>query len=300
MPTSLPRKAAIWSGYGLFRLLSRLPWAWQLRLGRALGRLLHAAMRGPRQIARVNLGLCFPGLDEAEYARRLRRHFTELGIGVFELGLAWWGRRERLAGMVEFAGWEHVEAARATGRGIILLTPHCTTLELGGRLVALRLPFKASFKPDRDPLLDRLIRQNRRAHLPEVIPADDVRGMLRALQSGAALWYAPDINYKGKGRLFADFFGVPAATSPHPARIAASGNALVVPYVALRRADGGYRVEVQPALEGFPSGDTERDTARINAALEALVRRSPDNYLWIMRRFRTRPDTPLSPYRAAR
>lgn len=296
-----PRDLLTWSGYGLLRLLSLPPWPLRLRLGRGLGRLLYHLMPRPRHVARVNLRLVHPDLDAAAVEARVRRHFVELGIGLFELGLAWWGRRATLERLFTVEGWEHVAAARAGGRGVILLTPHCTTLELGGCFLARRLPIVVTYKPDKDPLADRLIRHNRMRHVttPEhgLLPADDVRGMLRVLRRGGVIWYAPDINYKGRERVFADFFGVPAATAPHPARIAAHGQARMLPYVVVHQADGGYRLVIDPPLADFPSGDAEADTRRMNQALEALVARCPDSYLWIMRRFLTRPDPAADPYR---
>jgi KDO2-lipid IV(A) lauroyltransferase len=296
-----PRDLLTWSGFGLLRLLSLPPWPLRLRLGRALGRLFCRAAPRPRHVARVNLRLVRPDLDEAGIEALLRRHFEELGIGLFELGLAWWGRSEALEAMVEFEGWEHLEAARADGRGVMLLTPHFANLELGGRFMAQRVPMVITYKPDKDPYVDRLIRSNRLAHKTtadhDVLPARDVRGMLRVLRRGGVIWYAPDINYKGRERVFADFFGVPAATAPHPARIAAHASARVVPYALYRREDGGYRLLIEPALEEFPSGDEVVDTQRINRALEAMVARRPESYLWIMRRFLTRPDPEADPYR---
>jgi KDO2-lipid IV(A) lauroyltransferase len=296
-----PRDLLTWSGFGLLRLLSLPPWPVRLRLGRGLGRLLYHLLRGPRHVARVNLRLVRPELDDAGLERLLRAHFVELGVGLFELGLAWWGPREQLESMLEVEGWEHVEAARADGQGVMLLTPHFANLELGGRFMAMRVPIVITYKPDKDPLVDRLIRVNRLAHKTtddhDVLPARDVRGMLRILRRGGVIWYAPDINYKGPERVFADFFGVPAATAPHPARIAAHGRARVVPYALLRRDDGGYRLVIDPPLDDFPSGDEAVDTQRINHALEALVARRPQSYLWIMRRFLTRPDPAADPYR---
>jgi KDO2-lipid IV(A) lauroyltransferase len=296
-----PRDLLTWTGFGLLRLLSLPPWPLRLRLGRGLGRLLYRVAPRPRHVARVNLELVRPDLDAAGIEALLRRHFIELGIGLFELGLAWWGRSEVLEGMVEFEGWEHLEAARAGGQGVMLLTPHFANLELGGRCMASRVPTVITYKPNKDPYVDRRIVANRLAHKTtddhDVLPAQDVRGMLRILRRGGVIWYAPDINYKGRERVFADFFDIPAATAPHPARIAAHGKARVVPYALYRRDDGGYRLVIEPALEDFPSGDEVVDTQRINHALEALVARRPESYLWIMRRFLTRPDPEADPYR---
>ncbi len=296
-----PRDLLTWTGFGLLRLLSLPPWAWRLRLGRGVGRLLYRVAPRPRHVARVNLRLVRPDLDDAGIEALLRRHFVELGIGLFELGLAWWGRPETVAALFDVEGWEHLEAARAGGHGVMLLTPHFANLELGGRCMAQRVPIVITYKPDKDPYVDRRIRANRLALKStaehDVLPARDVRGMLRILRRGGVIWYAPDINYKGRERIFADFFGVPAATAPHPSRIAASGGARVVPYALYRCDDGRYRLVIEPALEGFPSGDEAADTQRLNQALEALVARRPESYLWIMRRFLTRPDPQADPYR---
>ncbi|HEY5789291.1 MAG TPA: lysophospholipid acyltransferase family protein, partial [Gammaproteobacteria bacterium] len=270
-----PRDLLTWTLYGLLRLLFRLPWRWRLALGRGLGGLLHRVLRGPRHTARVNLRLVHPELDPQAIEALVKRHFRELGMAVFELTEAWWADSRELEAMVDFDGLEHLEAARASGRGVLLLTPHLTNLELGARFVALRLPFVINFKPDKDPLVDRLIRGNRARVLPQQVPADDVRGMLRALQEGRAMWYAPDIDYKGQGRLFVDFLGVPASMAPQAAKIAARGDALVLPYMPLRRPDGRYTLLIEPPLSGFPSGDAGTDTRRLGAALEGLVRRRP-------------------------
>ncbi len=117
---------------------------------------------------------------------------------------------------------------------------------------------------------------------------DDIRGMLRALKAGGAVWYAPDQNYRHKGSIIADFFGVPAPTNPATTRLASMGKASVVPFSAHRKRDGsGYVLEVLPPLEGFPGESPEEDARRINAIIETQVRDYPEEYFWVHRRFRT-------------
>lgn len=277
---------------GLVKAALLLPYPRILDAGRLLGRAVQRLSPRRAHIARVNLALCFPELDAAARERLLREHFDALGVGVLETGMAWCLPDERIRGLIaEVEGLEHLKDARAAGRGVILLSAHFTATELGVRLLNLLTPIHPMYREHENPDLRDIMHGSFKPHFEAVIPRDDVRGMLRSLRSGHAVWYAPDQNYGRPNRVFVPFFGVPAATNAATGRFARMTDALVIPYFA-HRLEGarGYRLELTPPLEAFPGADDDSDTARINGIIEAWVRRVPAQYLWVHRRFKTRPE----------
>ncbi|MDS4020003.1 MAG: LpxL/LpxP family Kdo(2)-lipid IV(A) lauroyl/palmitoleoyl acyltransferase [Candidatus Competibacter sp.] len=298
MPTRLfdwhflaPRYWPVWLGLGLMKCMAVLPFRWQLAAGGRMGRLLGKIARRRRRIAAINLELCFPEWSPAERNTLLEQHFAALGIGLFETAMAWWAPDEKLRGLARVEGAEHLERALAEGKGVILLTGHFTTLELGARFITWHQPFHAMYRSHKNPLYETVMRRERerRSRFPP-LPHEDLRGLLRAFRKGRAVWYAPDQNHGRRNSVFVPFFGIPACTITATSRLAALSGAAVVPYFPRRLAGtAGYEVVILPALEHFPGGDVTADTHRINELLEHYVRRAPDQYLWVHRRFKTRP-----------
>jgi len=268
----------------------RLPYPVQIVLGGLIGRFLYLSMGERREVAWANLSVCFPELSRAQRAQLLRRHFGALGIAVMEVGAAWWGSDEALARRARIRGMEHLDAALAAGHGVILLGAHFTTLEIGLRVLTARRPCHVVYRPLGDQGLEQQIRAWRARHRVTMVPREDVRGMIRALRENQPLWMAPDQNTASRHAVFVPFFGEPAATVPTLSKLCRRSHARVVPFVQHRLPGlAGYELVLGPALEDFPSGDSVADTARINQVIEVAVRRSPEQYLWTHRRFKTRP-----------
>src|SRR5690606_1550490 len=211
----------------------------------------------------INLDLCFPELDAAARNRLAREHFAALGIAVFEIALCWWGSERKLRKLVRIEGLEQLDAALAKGKGALLLSAHFTTLEIGGRLLALFRPFHLMYRPNRTELLEVIISSSRRKHFEKVIPRDDVRAMIRSLKDNHPVWYAPDQGYRGKHSAMLPFFNVPAPTNTATSRIAAFTGSPVLPFMVERLPESeGYLLRINAPLENFPSGDPEDDGAR--------------------------------------
>jgi KDO2-lipid IV(A) lauroyltransferase len=280
-----------WLGITLLWLICQLPITWVLRLGDGLGRLAWRLMGRRREIVRTNLRLCFPQLDEAGREALARAHFSALGSGVFEAGLAWFASDARLAPYFRVEGQEHLDAALTSGCGLLLLTGHFTTLEIGARILCttLRLPFHAMYRPYNNAVLDFCMHRwrERRAQL-DALPRDDIRRLIRALREGHAIWYAPDQTLDPKLSVFVPFFGVPTLSLTATSRLARMGRAGVLPYFPRRDAQG-WAIRFLPMLEAFPGEDETADAARINGVLEAGVHLAPAQYFWIHRRFKWRP-----------
>jgi KDO2-lipid IV(A) lauroyltransferase len=229
-------------------------------------------------------------MSKAEREKLLNAHMNTLGMMMIETAMSWWASDKALAKRVRYQGLEHLEAAKARGKGIILLTGHFTSMELGGRLIMLKTPAYVMFRKLKNRLFNTVMMRARTFHSEGIVLRDDPRAMLRALRKNKVVWYAPDQDFGPKLSLYAKFFGVQAATVPATARMAKMSGAAVVPFVPRREADGSYTITVSPALENFPSGDELADSQRINDWVEQEVRKSPEQYLWIHRRFKTQPD----------
>jgi KDO2-lipid IV(A) lauroyltransferase len=174
-----------------------------------------------------------------------------------------------------------------------MMTMHFTTLEIGAAFIAMSHPVDGMYRPHKNPVYDYMQRKGRERHGQDVdvFQRKDVRGMLRALKNGRAVWYAPDQDYGIKQGVFAPLFGQPAATITGTSRFARVGRAKVVPYVVTRlEKEGRYKLEVFPPIDEIPSGDELRDAVLVNQFVEARMRETPCQYMWVHRRFKTRPE----------
>ncbi len=289
-PPRAPRHWPTWLGIGVLALLARLPWRLQRMLGRAMGACLRAILPKRRRIAERNLALCFPDLDAAARSDLLRRHFGALGIALFEFGRAWWGSVAPQRHGLVIEGLEHLEAARANGRGVIIVSGHFTTLEMSARLACDAAPLAGMYRPYPQPAMEWAVLRGRSRYAAGMFAKDDVRGVAKHLKRGGLLWYAPDQDPSRGDSVFVPFFGQPAKSLTSTHQLARLSGAAVVMFQHIRRDDGGYTLRFWPAFEDFPSDDAGQDTARVIAAIETMARDAPEQYLWIHRRFKRRPD----------
>jgi KDO2-lipid IV(A) lauroyltransferase len=271
-------------------LLARLPWPLQRALGRGLGTLLRLALRDRRAIAARNLELCFPGLDSAARAILLREHFAALGTGVFEFARAWWGSVAPLRRGLRIEGLEHMQAARAGGRGVIVVSGHFTTLEVCGRLLCDHVPLAGMYRPHAEAAMEWAVKRGRLRYAAAMFTKQELRPAVKHLKQGGLLWYAPDQDPSRGDSVYVPFFGRPAHSLTSTHQLARLSGAAVVAFEHLRRDDGGYTLRLLPAFDAFPSQDAAADTARVMASIETMARAAPAQYLWIHRRFKRQPD----------
>lgn len=285
-----PRYWLIWTGYVLLRLTSCLPCRVQIGLGRALGRLLMLLSPMRRKVAAINLRLCFPEWPEEKRRALLWRHAEALGMSLFEFGITWWWPDARFRPLAHIEGLEHLQEALKQNKGAILLAGHFTTLEIISRVLKLHADFHPMYRKHNNPLIDHIITSGRIRHCGKVIPHDDLRSLIRSLRSNTPVLYIPDQNFGRKHSIFVPFFGIQTATLPATSRLAAIDNTPVLPIIQQRLSGHrGYRLVIEKPLENFPTGNLEQDTIRINQIIEKQVRDHPENYLWVHRRFKTRP-----------
>jgi KDO2-lipid IV(A) lauroyltransferase len=285
-----PRTWPTWLGIGVMALLARLPWPLQRGLGRALGGVLRPLLGERRRITARNLALCFPALDDVARASLLRQHFAALGIGLFEFARAWWGSVAPLRRGLHVDGQEHVEAARAGGRGVIVISGHFTTLEICGRLLCDHVPLAGMYRPHAQAAMEWAVKHGRLRYAAAMFGRDELRPALRHLKQGGLLWFAPDQDTRRGDSVFVPFFGRPASSLTSTHQLARLSGAAVLAFAHVRRPDGGYTLRLSPAFADFPSEDAVADTSRVMAAIEGMVRAAPAQYLWIHRRFKRQPN----------
>ncbi|VAX10275.1 Lipid A biosynthesis lauroyl acyltransferase [hydrothermal vent metagenome] len=285
-----PRYWPTWLGLGILRLCSFLPLPILHAFGNVLGTLIYYLPISQRRIALINIHLCFPELTPKQQHQRVRANLRSVAIALFESSLAWWASNARLKTLHRIEGLEHLRRAQTTGKGILLLGGHYTTLELGGRLISRYVHGVGIYKPAHNKLFEAVMAHTRKKTFADLIPSKNMRKIIRALKQGKTCWYAPDQDFGRQGTVFAPFMGVPAASLTISARIAQLSGAIVLPFSS-RRLPGnqGYAITLQEPLENFPSGDDLADATRVNQAIEEGVRLAPEQYLWVHRRFKTRP-----------
>ncbi|MHB8680368.1 MAG: LpxL/LpxP family Kdo(2)-lipid IV(A) lauroyl/palmitoleoyl acyltransferase [Rudaea sp.] len=286
----LPRHWPSWIGLGAVRLVAKLPYRALIMLGRGLGHLTAHLPGARRRAARRNAALCFPELSDPERTQLLRRNLADLGMMLVEFAFAWFGSDRAIARVpCAIEGLEHLERCRAQGRGALLVGAHFSHLELCARLVSQRIRIAGMYRVMDDPVFERAVLRARLRYADAMFTKDELRASVKYLRRGGTLWYAPDQDMRGKDSVFAPFFGVAASTLTATHHLARLSGAAVIPFFHKREAHGGYAIRLEAPLENFPSADITADTARVNACIERMVREAPEQYLWVHKRFKTRP-----------
>lgn len=294
-----PRFWGIWLGLGLLRLLAFVPYRFKFAIGKGLGKLMYLLAGKRRRLAKASIDLAFPEKTAAERQSILEDHFGSLGIGLMEMAMVWWGDHKKHHGtaferkIVTFKGEEHLRAAQQQDKGVLILAPHFTTLELTGLFVSFLTNYHAVYRPHDNPLMDYLIAKGRSIRFDngeqvEPVSNANTRQMLKVLRAGNSMTFLPDQRYRAKGHVEVPFFGHPAKSNPATSKIAKLTGCAVVPTFTRRieNANGvHYEVEFLAALQDFPSGDDAADTLRLHHLYEDAIRKAPEQYLWVHNRW---------------
>lgn len=286
-----PRYWPMWLLWLTMHTLVRLPFRWQIRLGKALGRFVCLFNTRERRNADRNLEICFPELSANERKALLVRHFEAVGASFFEMGLGWFAPMEKLRELITIRGREHLEKVVRDGNGAIIFTAHFTSIETTCIVFEQLIPGCVfMYAPQRNAFLDTMIRRGRSRFAGEQISRDNVRGLLRALKARKIVVYVPDQSYVGNQGVLLPFFGEPAMTNMVTSKLARISGAPVLTYFFRRLPDdSGYVVDISAPLDNFPGNDPTEDARRLNQLLQDYIRLAPEQYLWTYRKFKGRP-----------
>jgi KDO2-lipid IV(A) lauroyltransferase len=277
---------------GLLWLLQRLPLGVQAALGRGLGALLHRLAGGRRRVALRNVALCLPDWDEERRRQLVRSHFQWLARSLLERGLLWYASPARLKTLIQVEG--DVGLAERSDKPVMWLVPHFVALDVAGVATQLFQGGKVAsiYQAQSNAVFDQAMRSGRlRFGLAEIFARSErALPLVRAIKRGHAFFNLPDMDFGAKDAAFVPFFGVPAATLLAPARMARSLGMVVQPVVAEILPGGqGYRVRFLPPWDDFPGDDDVAAASRMNRWIEEQIRHNPAQYLWVHKRFKTRP-----------
>jgi KDO2-lipid IV(A) lauroyltransferase len=286
-----PRHWPAWLGVAMIWLIARLPQRALMWLGRCLGALVLRIPSARRHIAEANIALCFPELDAAAHRALVDANLRDIGLMLVEFALGWLGSDLRMTAIpTRIEGLEHLEAARAQGKGVLLVGGHFSHLELCARLVSRRIRIAGMYRRMDSTVFEWVVLRARLDYADAMFEKDDIRGTVKYLRSGGTLWYAPDQDMRSKDTVFVPFFGVPAATITATHHLARLSGAVVIPFFHRRLPGGqGYALRLGAPRDNSPGADVLPDTARVNACIEQMVREAPEQYLWVHKRFKTRP-----------
>lgn len=286
-----------WVVVALGWCIAQLPLRGVVACGRGLGRLAYHTASARRHIADVNLRLCLPNLDAGGRTQLIKEIFQHVAVGALETAVTWLSHNRDLSSRVSIDGIEHLRQAQHQGRGVLLLGGHFTSIDIVSQAMSQQVDLDVMYRENKNPLWEWLQVRGRQRYHDGVIERSDTRTTLRRLKAGHTLWYAADQDYGPKHSVFAPFFGVAAATITAPARLARF-NASPVLFIEISRDWDAltWHVSISPELDDYPSGDDVADARRLNALVEAAVKRHPEQYLWIHRRFKTRPPGTARPY----
>jgi Kdo2-lipid IVA lauroyltransferase/acyltransferase len=278
-------------GVFIFWMIHFLPYRVIVAIGNSLGMLAYPFAAERRRVGDINLKLCFPDMTEAARKKLLRAHFKMFMRGLVERSIVWWSSAERINSLIRIEGVEHFETLK--GQPMILLTPHFVGMDTGGQWIAQRVNTVCMYANQKNEYLTELLLNKRgrfgNQHLYS--RQEGLRPILKGMRKGMPFVYPPDQDQGVRDGAFIPFFGVPAATMTSLPRIAQMTGAKVVPSITRVLPGGeGYVLTFYPAWENYPSGDDIVDARKMNAFIEDRIREMPEQYFWLHKRFKTRPE----------
>lgn len=286
-----PRNWLTWFGLGVLWLIVQLPYPLLYLIGSSLGRASRPFLKRREKIASRNLTLCFPNMTDEEKEKLIEQNFISLGMGLIETGMAWFWSDARVRKWFDVEGYENLTKALENKKGVMVVGVHFMSLELGGRTMGLCRPMMATYRPHNSKLMEWVQTKGRLRSNKAMIDRRNLRGLVSALKAGEAVWFAPDQDYGPKGSTFAPFFNVPEAATTNGTFVLQrlSGSDLLTITMVRKANNRGYNLYISEILKDYPTEDEFKAASYMNKVIEKEILRAPEQYLWVHRRFKTRP-----------
>jgi len=294
-----PRYWLSWLILAFMFVLAQLPVSIRHALGRRLGNYNYKNNKKRRHIVDTNLKIAFPELSDEKRALMTRKNLQWYACGLIDYSLLFFATKRRLAKMLQIDGKEHIEKAINNNQSIMMLLAHSAMLEFAPAALGLNFEIFGSYKTSKNALLDWMIAKGRCRFAKFVVSREEgLRKLVKSLEPSRLMIFLPDEDLGINNAIFSPFFGKNKATLTTTARIAKMGKAVALPVFCWYDPHiKKYRSQVLPALKNYPSGDPEIDAKTLNHALETLIKQHPEQYMWQMKWYRTRPENEPNLYR---
>lgn len=276
----------------ILKQLARLPHSLLRKLANVLGVVCYYVIVPRTKVGKTNLAACFPEKSQHERDVLLKKHYQHMALLILEYGRYWYGDAKMLKNVVHYRDKHYLDQALAQGEKVILLYPHFTAFEAAVYALNQDVPLISVYSHQKNPVLDQqILRGRHRYHNVYLIGrTEGLRSIIKQIKrSDAPFLYLPDQDFGAKDSVFVPFFGIPTATITGLSRITKLTQASVIPTIATRQADGSVQLRFYPKWLDFPSQDEVADAARMNQFIEQRVRETPEQYFWLHKRFKTRP-----------
>jgi len=284
-----PKYFPTWILILLMRVGVFIPFRLQVFFGKIIGKLIYPFMTELKKTAYSNISNCFPDKKQSQVTLLVKQHFEAIGISLFETANAYYANDKKIEKMLIIKNEQYFTDALNKEGGIILLCSHFMPLMLGSRALLIKHTIANIYRPQNNKLFDQIMVRGYVKNGAVMIKSTDTRSIMKAIRNSLPIWYAPDQDLGKNNSIFAPLFGIQTATASATSRLAKNNNTRVIPYSFIRVKDG-YEMSFEKPLKNYPSGDATKDASKTNQILEKQILKNPEQYLWIHRRFKTRPE----------
>jgi len=284
-----PKYFPTWILILLMRVGVFIPFRLQVFFGKIIGKLIYPFMTELRKTAYSNISNCFPEKKQPQVTLLVKQHFEAIGVSLFETANAYYASDKKIEKMLIVNNEQYFTEALKKEGGIILLCSHFMPLMLGSRALLIKHTIANIYRPQNNQLFDQVMVKGYVKNGAIMIKNTDIRSIIKAINNSLPIWYAPDQDLGKNNSIFAPLFGIQTATASSTSRLAKNNNTRVIPYSFIRVKDG-YEMSFDKPLKNYPSGNAIKDASKTNQILEKQILKNPEQYLWIHRRFKTRPE----------
>jgi lauroyl/myristoyl acyltransferase len=294
-----PRYWVAWLGLLLAFFVAQLPNSTRHIIGRWIGNKIYKNKNKKRHnVVKTNLKIVFPELDEQQYEELTQKNLQWYGCALVDYSLLFFGSKRRLASLLKIEGKEHIDNAIQNDKSIIMLLAHSVMLEFAPVALGAQYECFGSYKTSKNAVLDWVIARSRCRHVSFVVSREEgMRKLIKSLVPKRLMIFLPDEDLGIQNAVFSPFFNTQKATLTTTARLAKMGKAIALPtFVWYDTSIQKYKIQISPPLLDYPTSNAKQDAFLLNQSLEKLIKDHPEQYMWTMKWFRTRPENEATLY----